>query len=185
MAQPRRERSTASGPAGWIVLLGLMVLALIIATASDGCGTDETSPAAQSPTPTSPTGTGSAAGVAAQQVIDQINTVLKTGGLPFVVGKSELAPASAATLDQIAVSLKDNAAVKAEVRGFTDDQGDAAKNQQLSLARAQAVVDYLVLKGGIAAGRLTANGLGETNPIAPNDTEAGRTQNRRVEFALS
>ena len=118
MAQARRERSTASGPAGWVVLLGLMVLALVIAAASDGCGTDETSPAAQTPTPTSPTGTAPAA-AAGQQVIDQINAALTSGGLPFVVGKSELAPASTATLDQIAVVLKDNAAVKAEVRGFT------------------------------------------------------------------
>lgn len=184
MAQARRERSTASGPAGWVVLLGLMVLALVIAAASDGCGTDETLPAAQSPTPTSPTSTAPAA-AAGQQVIDQINAVLTSGGLPFVVGKSELAPASTATLDQIAVVLKDNAAVKADVRGFTDNQGDEVKNQQLSLARAQAVVDYLVTKGGIAVGRLTANGLGEANPIAPNDTEAGRTRNRRVDFALA
>lgn len=187
MAQARRERSTASGPAGWFVLLGLMVLALIIAAASDGCGADETSPAAQSPTATAPTATAPAAGAAAaaQQVIDQVNAVLRAGGVPFVVGKSELAPASAATLDQVAVILKDNAAIKAEVRGFTDDQGEVLKNQQLSLARAKSVVDYLVTKGGIAAGRLTANGLGEANPIASNDTESGRSQNRRVEFALT
>lgn len=186
MAQARRERSTASGPAGWVVLLGLMVLALIIAAASDGCGADETSPAAQSPTATAPTATAPAAGAAAaQQVIDQVNAVLRAGGVPFVVGKSELAPASAATLDQVAVILKDNAAIKAEVRGFTDDQGEVLKNQQLSLARAKSVVDYLVTKGGIAAGRLTANGLGEANPIASNDTESGRSQNRRVEFALT
>ena len=187
MAQARRERPTASGPAGWVVLLGLMVLALVIAAASDGCGADETSPAAQSPTATTQTGSTPAAGAAAaQQVIDQVNAVLKSGGgVPFVVGKSDLAPAGAATLDQVAVILKDNAAVKAEVRGFTDNQGDDAKNLELSRARAKSVVDYLVQKGGIAAGRLTANGFGEANPIAPNDTEAGRTQNRRVEFALT
>ncbi len=184
MAQVRRERSSASGPAGWVVLLALMVLALIIAAATDGCNSDPTSPASQSPTPTGTTPSTGTAGVAAQQVIDQINTLLKAGALQFVVGKSQLAASSGSTLDQIAAILKDNAAVKAEVRGFTDDQGDAAKNQQLSLARANAVVDYLTQKGGVAAGRLSANGLGETNPIASNDTEAGRTQNRRVEFAL-
>ena len=181
MAQARRERPAASGPAGWVVLLALMVLALIIAAASDGCGSDDTSPAAQSPTPTT-TGPAEGASASAQAVIDQINAQIT--GLPFVVGKSELAPASSAPLDSVVAILKQNATLKAEVRGFTDDQGDAIKNEQLSLARAQAVVAYLTGKG-IVAGRLEARGLGEANAIADNTTEAGRAKNRRVEFALA
>jgi outer membrane protein OmpA-like peptidoglycan-associated protein len=74
--------------------------------------------------------------------------------------------------------------VKAEVRGHTDSQGDAAKNLELSQQRAQAVVDYLVQKGIVVA-RLTAKGLGETVPIADNNTDAGRAKNRRVEFAIA
>ena len=180
MAQARRERPAASGPAGWVVLLALMVLALIIAAASDGCGSDNTSPAAQSPTTTTTGPEGASA--SAQAVIDQINAQIT--GLPFVVGKSELAPASSAPLDSVVAILKQNATLKAEVRGFTDDQGDAIKNEQLSLARAQAVVAYLSGKG-IVAGRLEARGLGEANAIADNTTEAGRAKNRRVEFALA
>lgn len=167
-----------------MVLLGLMVLALIIAAATHDGGSDVTSPAAESPA-TTPT-TATTPGASGQGVIDQINDTLKSGtGLQFVVGKAELVAASAATLDQVAAILKTNATLKAEVRGFTDDQGDANKNQVLSQTRAQAVVDYLVQKGGITAGRLTANGLGETNFIGDNTTEAGRAKNRRVEFALA
>lgn len=182
MAQARREGSAAGGPAGWIVLLGLMVLALVIAATSKGCGDSESnSPAAQSPTTSTGT-TGSAAGV---EVIDQINnTIAQSGGIQFVTGKADLATASRATLDQVATILAANAAVKAEVRGHTDSQGDAAKNLELSQQRAQAVVDYLVQKGIVVA-RLTAKGLGETVPIADNNTDAGRAKNRRVEFAIA
>lgn len=180
MAQARRERPNASGPAGWVVLLGLMVLALIIAAATHDDGSDGASPAAQSPAPTTATTPGT--GASGQAVIDQVNAQIT--GLPFVVGKSELAPASAAPLDRVATILAANPTLKAEVRGFTDDQGESVKNEQLSLARAQAVVTYLAGKG-VAAGRLEARGLGEANPIADNTTEAGRAKNRRVEFALA
>ena len=181
MAQARRERSTASGPAGWMVLLGLMVLALIIAAATHDSGTPDSSPASQSPTTTT-TPTAPGTGAAGQAVIDGIN--LQIAGLPFVVGKAELAPASATQLDKVAAALTANPTLKAEVRGFTDNQGDPAKNVQLSLSRAQAVVTYLTGKG-IAAGRLEAKGLGALNPIGDNKTAAGRAKNRRVEFALA
>ena len=179
MAQVRRERSTAGGPASWVVLLGLMVLALIIAATSKGCGgSEQTSPAAQSPTTSTGTST-SAAGLA---VIDQINQEIARTGVQFVTGKADLAPASRTTLDRIATILTTNATVKAEVRGHTDNQGDPNRNLVLSQLRAQAVVDYLVQKG-IAADRLSAKGLGQTVPLADNGTEAGRAKNRRVEFA--
>lgn len=183
MAQARRERARTSGPAGWMVLLGLMVLAFLIAWITDD-DTDNASPAAQSPTPTATTPAPAGAGTATQQVIDQVNQTLTSNGLPFVVGKAELAPASSATLDKVAGILTKNPTIKAEVRGFTDDQGDATKNEQLSLARAQAVVAYLTGKG-VAATRLEAKGLGEANPVCQEATEACRARNRRVEFALA
>lgn len=182
MAQARREGSAAGGPAGWIVLLGLIVLALVIAATSKGCGDSESnSPAAQSPTTSTGTLTGTAAGV---EVIQQINNEIAKSGIQFATGTADLATASRATLDRIAAILVANAAVKAEVRGHTDSQGDAQKNLELSQQRAQAVVDYLVQKG-IQTARLTAKGLGETVPVADNNTEAGRAQNRRVEFAIA
>jgi outer membrane protein OmpA-like peptidoglycan-associated protein len=164
-----------------MVLLGLMVLALIIAAATHDDSTADSTPASQSPT-TATTTTAPGTGAAGQAVIDQINAQIT--GLPFVVGKAELAPGSATQLDKIAATLAATPTLNAEVRGFTDNQGDPAKNVQLSLARAQAVVTYLTGKG-IAASRLEAKGLGALNPIGDNATEAGRAKNRRVEFALA
>lgn len=70
---------------------------------------------------------------------------------------------------------------KVRVEGHTDKQGDAAKNKELSKKRAESVVKWLTDKG-IDKSRLAAEGFGEEKPIATNDTEEGRTENRRVEF---
>ena len=70
------------------------------------------------------------------------------------------------------------------IYGHTDSKGADAYNQTLSEKRADAVKTYLVSKG-IVSSRLFAMGLGETQPIATNDTDAGRAQNRRVEFAIT
>ena len=69
--------------------------------------------------------------------------------------------------------------VEGTVEGHTDSEGDADYNLQLSERRAQAVADYLEAKG-VAVGRLTAKGIGESQPMADNDTAEGRAQNRRV-----
>jgi OOP family OmpA-OmpF porin len=69
------------------------------------------------------------------------------------------------------------------VTGHTDNVGDPAYNRTLSTARAQAVVDYLVVQG-FDPEKLTAVGYGESQPRASNDTEEGRTQNRRIEFRI-
>jgi outer membrane protein OmpA-like peptidoglycan-associated protein len=71
--------------------------------------------------------------------------------------------------------------LKLSVEGHTDDTGTASRNQQLSEARARAVVASLT-QAGIAAGRLQAAGFGQTKPLADNATEAGKAQNRRVEL---
>lgn len=183
MAQARRERSTAGGPAGWMVLLGLMVLALLIAAVSKGCGdSDGANPASQSPASTSTTSTSASSDV---DVIDRINLAITTsGGIQFATGKTELTAASKTTLDSVAALLADNPTVKAEVRGYTDNQGEPAKNQELSKKRADAVVTYLISKG-VQAGRLTSRGLGDANPIGDNNTESGRAQNRRITFAIA
>jgi OOP family OmpA-OmpF porin len=69
-----------------------------------------------------------------------------------------------------------------EVAGHTDQRASAEYNEKLSRRRADAVRDYLIGKG-VSADRLSAAGYGETKPVADNNTEAGRQQNRRVEFA--
>ena len=185
MAEARRGRSAAGRPAGWMILLGLMALALLIAAVNKGCGgSDGGSPASQSPTGTSTSPGNPADTTAALAVIAQINQKVQASPITFVTGKSELTTTGNATLDQVTAILQSNPAVKAEVRGHTDSEGDATKNLQLSQSRAEAVVAYLVAKG-VANDRLTAKGLGEGVPIADNATEAGRAKNRRVEFQLA
>lgn len=100
-------------------------------------------------------------------------------GVTFDTNEATLKQSSVAILDGIAQLLAKRPDAKVEIRGHTDSVGRDAYNQKLSERRAQSVVDYLVSKG-IPAANLSARGLGETQPIAPNDTPEGREQNRRV-----
>lgn len=86
-------------------------------------------------------------------------------------------------LDSVALVLQKYDETKVLVTGYTDNVGSKAYNLQLSQKRAKAVADYLQLRG-ISASRMTVSGMGMANPIAPNDTEAGREQNRRVEITI-
>lgn len=101
----------------------------------------------------------------------------------FDFDKSTLRPESTAELDRLTKMLNDNSSLKIEISGHTDNIGSAAYNKTLSENRAKAVVDYLV-KNGINSNRLTYKGYGFDQPIATNDTEEGRQQNRRTEFKV-
>lgn len=102
--------------------------------------------------------------------------------IQFDTGKATLKPESSSMLDQVVALLKQDQSLKLEVQGHTDNVGAAAANLKLSQDRAAAVKDYLVTTGGIAAARLTTAGFGDTKPVAPNTTDDGRAQNRRVEL---
>jgi outer membrane protein OmpA-like peptidoglycan-associated protein len=116
-------------------------------------------------------------------LVNQLTTDGKivTHGILFDVNKSVVKPASMGTINEIVKLMKNNAAITLEVGGHTDADGDAAKNQALSQARADAVRKVLVDQG-IEAARLTAKGYGSTKPIDKNDTAEGKANNRRVEF---
>jgi outer membrane protein OmpA-like peptidoglycan-associated protein len=102
-------------------------------------------------------------------------------GVNFETGKSTLLPESQATLNDVAASLKANSEIRVEVQGHTDNTGSAATNRRLSLARANAVRQYLIDQG-VDGSRLVAKGYGPTKPIASNKTAEGRAQNRRVQL---
>ena len=102
-------------------------------------------------------------------------------GVNFEYDSAKLTAGSAATLDKVAASLIEHTEAKIEIDGHTDSKGNDAYNLSLSRKRANAVKDYLVSKG-VNAAQLSAKGYGEKQPIASNDTEDGRSHNRRVEL---
>jgi OmpA-OmpF porin, OOP family len=104
-----------------------------------------------------------------------------THGILFDVNQATIKPQSMGAIAQIVKMLKENPAVKVEIGGHTDSDGDAAKNLTLSQARADAVKKAIVDQG-VDAGRLTAKGYGATKPVDVNTTPEGKANNRRVEL---
>lgn len=102
-------------------------------------------------------------------------------GVQFRNGSAELMPVSRDKLFQIGRALIANPPMRIEIRGYTDSRGSARSNLVLSQRRAEAVKRFLV-NFGIGAHRIVALGLGESKPIASNDTPEGRAKNRRIEF---
>jgi OOP family OmpA-OmpF porin len=100
----------------------------------------------------------------------------------FDTGKSEIKPESEKAISSVADYLKENPDVNVYIVGHTDNVGDYAMNQKLSKARGESVKTYLVSKYQISATRLTGDGAGPICPVTSNDTEEGRTLNRRVEI---
>ena len=103
-------------------------------------------------------------------------------GILFDTGKSTIKPESAAAIGEIAKLLQADAALKVYVVGHTDNVGSVESNLKLSQDRAQAVLQSLVSEHGIAAARLRAYGCAQFAPVESNDSEDGRTKNRRVEI---
>jgi OOP family OmpA-OmpF porin len=107
----------------------------------------------------------------------------ESNAIYFKTGSAELDRESEPLLDTGADIANRCPSVTFQVEGHTDNVGGRRSNQRLSEQRAKSVVDYLKAKG-IAATRIQSAGYGETRPVAPNDTEAGRAKNRRIEFKV-
>ena len=102
-------------------------------------------------------------------------------GITFELGSAKIRSSSFEILDHVYESLYANPEIEIEIRGYTDNTGSLALNERLSDDRANAVRTYLIDKG-IDSNRFTAKGFGPSDPIAPNNTDAGRAKNRRIEF---
>jgi OmpA-OmpF porin, OOP family len=109
--------------------------------------------------------------------------LLGKGNIRFESGRAVIDPDSTGLLDRLIETAMRCPAAAIEISGHTDGDGEDAFNQALSEKRAQAVADYLV-KAGLPADRFTAVGYGSTQPIASNDTDEGKAQNRRIEFLV-
>jgi outer membrane protein OmpA-like peptidoglycan-associated protein len=103
-------------------------------------------------------------------------------GVFFDTDKAVLEPESSVALGEIATLLKDNPGMKAYIVGHTDMTGAFEHNIDLSEQRAAAVVEALVTQHGISSDRLTPQGIGPLAPVGSNETDAGRSLNRRVEL---
>jgi outer membrane protein OmpA-like peptidoglycan-associated protein len=107
------------------------------------------------------------------------------GKVLFRTGSADIDKRSDQLLDQISTALKTNPQVrKVRIEGHTDNIGGPEVNRRLSQERAESVKKALVERG-VDEDRLEAKGYGEENPVAPNETAAGRAKNRRVEFIIA
>jgi len=113
----------------------------------------------------------------------QRGLVISLSDILFDVGKSTLKPGAQASINRIAVVLTQYPQHQILVEGHTDATGGDAFNHQLSHDRANTVRTALIA-GGVDASKISAEGFGETRPVATNDTPPGRQQNRRVEIVI-
>jgi outer membrane protein OmpA-like peptidoglycan-associated protein len=130
------------------------------------------------------------------QLLLQFNAILQTrdtarglivnmSDVLFDTAKFSLRPEAREKLARVAGIVSGHPGLRLDVEGHTDNVGGDGYNQELSEQRGSAVRDYLTQQGGMQQDSVTTRGFGKTQPIATNDTAAGRQQNRRVELVIS
>lgn len=122
-------------------------------------------------------------GAQVERVGEGIRLVLGENSVNFDFNKATLTAKAKQNLDKLVPVFKEYADTDIKIYGFTDSKGADDYNLNLSNQRATAVKNYLASKG-LVTSRFSVVGLGEAEPIATNDTDAGRSLNRRVEFAI-
>jgi outer membrane protein OmpA-like peptidoglycan-associated protein len=117
----------------------------------------------------------------AEALIAEVGKPIVLEGVLFKVGSARVSTSSDSILARAWKTFLENPTIEVEIRGYTDNSGDAKKNMKLSQSRADAVKSWLV-KRGVPSARIKSKGYGSADPMAPNTTSEGRTQNRRIEF---
>ena len=123
-------------------------------------------------------------GAQVERVGEGIKLVLGENSVNFNLNQATLTDKAKSNLDKLITVFKEEPNTNIQIFGYTDSSGREEYNLSLSKKRANSVKQYLVQQG-IASNRIKTDGLGIADPIASNDTEAGRQKNRRVEFAIS
>lgn len=123
-------------------------------------------------------------GAQVERVNEGIKITLPENLVNFAFDSSNLSTTAQTNLDKLAKVLSDNPDTNINIYGHTDSKGSDQYNLDLSQRRAEAVKSYLINRG-ISSSRLTSIGVGEAEPKASNETDAGRATNRRVEFAIT
>jgi len=125
-----------------------------------------------------------------QQVRDRL-TINMVDKVLFDSGRADVKPAGLKVLKQVSDILKNVTDKQIRIEGHTDNVPIGAKikerfptNWELSTARATSVIRYLIENGGVGRANISAGGYADTRPVASNDTEEGRTSNRRIEIVL-
>jgi outer membrane protein OmpA-like peptidoglycan-associated protein len=111
----------------------------------------------------------------------EVGKAIVLEGVVFAVGSSTVGASSDSILTRALKTFLENPTMEVEIRGYTDNTGDAKKNAKLSQTRADAIKTWLMMRG-VPANKISSKGYGSANPIAPNTTADGRAQNRRIEF---
>ena len=123
-------------------------------------------------------------GAEVERVNEGIKVTMKENMVNFAFNSSELSSSAKTNLDKLAKVLVNNPDTNINIYGHTDNKGTDAYNMTLSEKRANSVVNYLA-SHGVKRNRMFAKGMGESDPVATNETEAGRAENRRGEFAIT
>lgn len=118
------------------------------------------------------------------RVGEGIKLVLNESAVRFDTNKSTLTSTARTNLDKLVKVFKEYPDTNVTIYGYTDNTGSEERNKTLSNSRADAVKNYLA-SNGLASARFTTTGMGIADPIASNETADGRSQNRRVEFAIT
>ncbi|QXH55592.1 OmpA family protein [Pseudomonas maumuensis] len=114
----------------------------------------------------------------------EVITLDDQGQVLFAFDSAELTQGTQQRLQGLLPKLNDPSVASVKVIGFTDSVGSDSYNQRLSERRASGVAEYLISQG-LAPNKVTSQGRGETEPVADNDTDEGRSRNRRVELHLN